>query len=170
MRKKISTIFLVLVLILAGIMITPSQNDVKANPGDGGDETEIDYRVIYNTTTYLSNSIYNAYTTNDFRQGRYFGSKGEQYAADYIYDQMYDISLSNVHKERITNVSGSDELIQVLRDSDGNLTSKLDIINSGCTINNTGNVSFIDCYISPLWSFSLDDKTYDKNLLTHNFS
>ena len=49
--------------------------------------------MIHRVTENLSNVIYTAYDEGELRKGRAFGSKGEHYAADYLYDVVHFLFL-----------------------------------------------------------------------------
>lgn len=103
MERKLSAIFVTLLMCLTAIVIVPHNNDVKADTGSGGN-SELDAQFIHRITENLSNVIYNAYSDGELQKGRAFGSKGEHYAADYIYNEMNQIGLSNLQKDRIGNI------------------------------------------------------------------
>jgi len=167
-KKRIIVIILTLILCSTSTIIIPYKTTVVSASETEG--VSLDNDLIRRITENMSNVIYDAYDDNDLRKGRAFGSKGEHYAADYLYNEMVNIGLSNVQKDKIEDVPGSDDLIQAIRDGDGNLTTKLDVIELGGTLNNSGYVSSVDCYISPRWNDSINNASYDKNLLTHNFT
>ncbi|MCX6666031.1 MAG: PKD domain-containing protein [Euryarchaeota archaeon] len=168
-QKKLKAVITAVLLCATSIIIIHNNSDVAASETGGGSFL-LSSDMIHRVTENLSNMIYTAYNDGEFRKGRSFGSKGEHYSADYIENEMSQIGLSNVHKEQITNVPNSDIMISNLRAGDGNLTTKLDIQNLGCSLNDSGNVQSVDCYISPRWNDSIHDKNYDKNLLTYNCS
>jgi hypothetical protein len=154
MRGKIRALFVMLVMCstsMTALFVIRDDINVRANSEDSGD-TKLSFGLIFNVTQNLSNVIYDAYSDGELHKGRAFGSKGELYTANFIYGVMNSLGLSNVHKEQIEDVSGSDELVQVLRDGDGNLSSKLDVLNFGCSLNNTGEITSVDCYVSPRWN------------------
>ena len=75
------------------LFIAHDEINVRANPETPGD-TKLDTRFIFNVTQNLSNIIYTSYSNNELRKGRYFGSKGEHDAADYIYTVMNNMGVS----------------------------------------------------------------------------
>ncbi len=168
MRRKIITILLTIMMCLTAIVIVPVNNYVKADVGSGGN-FELDNAFIHTVTENLSNVIYNVYNDSELHKGRAFGSKGEHWSADYLESVMQEIGLTNVEKERIQNIP-EDVTVLPARAGDRNLTVKLDVLQEGHIVNNSGSKTQTDCYISPLWNNSKNDTSYDKNLLTYNFS
>jgi len=152
------------------MMHNQSINVMATNPGNSDNFIEDTSDLIHSVTENLSNIVYTVYDSGEFNKGRMFGSKGEHWAASYIENLMNEIGLSNVHKEQITDVSDSDPLIENIRNGDGALTAKLDILDLGCTLNVSGDVQNVGCYISPRWNESIHNESYDKELLTGNFS
>lgn len=78
------------------IIIQNDTTNVVATETGGDNGFILSSDTIHRVTENLSNVIYTAYNESEFRKGRSFGSKGEHYAADYIYDLMNEIGLSNV--------------------------------------------------------------------------
>jgi hypothetical protein len=69
------------------IMIFMEQNIVVAVPGDGDNQNSyLDFNYYFDMVTYLSNIIHdeNVYGPGEIKKGRYFGSDGNEAAADYI--------------------------------------------------------------------------------------
>ncbi|MCX6665705.1 MAG: hypothetical protein NT038_06570 [Euryarchaeota archaeon] len=59
MRRKLSAIFVTLLMCLTAVVIVPRNNDVKADSGSGG-SSGLDTQFIHQITENLSNVIYNA--------------------------------------------------------------------------------------------------------------
>ena len=81
MLRKLFVFGLITLLNFSSISIIDI--DIFANATSGGD-IYLDTQYIYNITENLSNVIYKAYNNSEIPKGRYFGSKGEQYAAEDI--------------------------------------------------------------------------------------
>jgi len=110
--KKLSIIFVMLVMILSFILIiTPDESVVNADPPT---VYEMDYDYIYEITDKLSeiinlNTVYPEY---ELAKGRYYGSKGEREAALYLASQMSSLGLydptsssSPSYREQIKNIT-----------------------------------------------------------------
>ncbi|MCJ7570250.1 MAG: hypothetical protein MUO82_00005, partial [Candidatus Thermoplasmatota archaeon] len=122
-------------------------------------------------TENLSNIIFMEYneTQGELAKGRAFGTKGEHRAALIIQENFSKLGL-NSYNETIGNVDKNDTIIELLRNGDGNLTTKLEIINKTSTLNVSGEIVPLDSYISPLLGNTLDDKNLSKNELTGTYS
>lgn len=90
MRRKIITIFLVIAMCTTSIVILHQDIEVKADSGGEG-YNDIDTSMVYSVTENLSNVIFDAYEEDELQKGRAFGTKGEHYAADYLYDLIVSI-------------------------------------------------------------------------------
>ena len=93
MKKKIFVLVATLLMVLSTIVIAPSDYKVEAaggrGYGNGGDNTiGLDKDYMYNITLDLANVVHEAYTGNEIRKGRYFGSKGDQWTANYLYNEI----------------------------------------------------------------------------------
>ncbi|MCX6665703.1 MAG: M28 family peptidase [Euryarchaeota archaeon] len=168
MRRKINALIITLVMCstsMAALFVVHNDVNVKANPEESGD-IKLDGNLIYNVTQYLSNIINTAYNNNELYKGRAFGSKGEWNASDYIKDNMNALGLFNVHKEQIVDIPPDVDLLP--SQNSRILTTKLDILTMGLTVNHSGILSPTDCYISPRWNDSIDDENYNKNDLSYN--
>jgi len=148
---------------------------VEANPG-GEDDIGLDYSYIYNITEKLSDVIYDAPPDHGMQKGREFGTTGEHYAAkDIIKPEMISLGLYNPgldppYLEQMENI------ISKWINYD-NLTTRLDTLLQGLTINESGTPTpVIDYYISPRWNQTilenvpLTNYDYDETLLTNNFT
>ncbi|MCX6666606.1 MAG: hypothetical protein NT038_11210, partial [Euryarchaeota archaeon] len=151
MRRKIISILLVAAMCMTSIVIVPKNIEVKADPGGEG-YNDIDTSLVYSVCQNLSNVIFDAYD-DELRKGREFGSKGELYASDFIYDFFYDLGLNPV-KEGIQSYPNNE------------IDDKLDVLARGLKVD--GNP--VECYISPRWNLSYLNPFYNKYLLTNNFS
>lgn len=74
MRRKISAIFVTLVMCISGIVIIPDTIEVKADSGTR-EESSLDMNLIYSVSENLSNVIFDAYEDDELHKGRAFGSK-----------------------------------------------------------------------------------------------
>ena len=80
MNKKTSLIILIFImcLLIIGIfLLWPHEEELI-------EETEFDYNFMWNVTENLSNVVYAAYENNDIPKGRAFGTKGDNFTAQYI--------------------------------------------------------------------------------------
>jgi hypothetical protein len=78
--------------------------EVEANPGEGGgndNNYNLNYTYMWKVTEEMSEVIYKAYSGNDIRKGRAFGTKGEEFAADLIRDEFTSLGLSDVTKKQM---------------------------------------------------------------------
>ncbi len=57
-----------------------------------------------------------------------------------------------------------------MRGGNGNLTTKLEVINKSSTLNILGEIIPVESYISPYWNDYLDNKSLDRNGLTGTYS
>ncbi|MFH1101186.1 MAG: M28 family peptidase [Methanobacteriota archaeon] len=134
--------------------------EVKAEVENQGN-VHLDTQYIWNITSDLSNIIFQAYNTTELQKGREFGSKGEQQAANLIYDAMWDLDLNPI-KERIQSYPTSQ------------IDDKLEVLLKDVKIN--GNVT--DSYISPRWNDALVYRDlsgqlspeFDEDQLSSNFN
>lgn len=92
--KKIKTIFLIGLLLLASIMVIVNNDvDVEATGGGGngnnnGNSIGLDMEYFYNITYNLSRVVHDVYKGNEIRKGRDFGSAGDQWTAEYLFRKM----------------------------------------------------------------------------------
>ena len=89
MRKRKFVLFVTLLFVLNAILlIVPEDRIVKADTPSP--ILEIDYDYIYNVTENLSNIIFTSYDeeNGELAKGRFFGTKGEWDAANYLADEM----------------------------------------------------------------------------------
>jgi hypothetical protein len=91
--KKISVLLVVSMLVMTSIIIVMNNHDVQATQEPRNDP--FDYQLIHDVTQYLSWRINQSYNTSELAKGRYFGSKGEHDAAQFIATKMGDIGLAN---------------------------------------------------------------------------
>ena len=110
--KKISILFVMLLLVLSAIAIVPQDRIVEADTCPP--IYPIDNQYIEEITEDLSDIIITSYGEGELAKGRYFGSKGEQDAAEYLADEMADLGLYDPTKdyyadepylEKIENIS-----------------------------------------------------------------
>ena len=92
MREKIIVFCIVLLLCCPTISIMMSNNATSGLP-DIPTDAKINGTYIYQITSLLSN-ITRLYQPNELMKGRSFGSKGEDFAAEYIIKrEMINLSL-----------------------------------------------------------------------------
>ncbi|MCX6665410.1 MAG: hypothetical protein NT038_05050 [Euryarchaeota archaeon] len=158
--RKIAAISLVIILFLGGIAIKPTDNTVKADTESQGN-LHLDTQYVWNITSNLSDIIFQSYNTSELQKGREFGSKGEQQAANLVYNIMQSLDMNPI-KERIQTYP-TDQI-----------DDKLEVLSKGVKINGIE----ADNYISPRWNdaFVYRDTSeqlnleFDKNQLNSNFS
>ena len=179
--KKISIIFMMLVLILNSILIiTPNYNIINAETIQP--VPNIDTNLIYNVSEYLSYIITSVYDENELAKGREFGTEGEWVAANYTADIMADLNLydpttnpNNPYRENIINRWY--RFKNLLYGSE-NLTDKITVHEKKLIINDAiNNTTFeVDCYIHPLTNNTrhqpqIPKKNKERNeKLTYNFT
>ena len=78
-------------IFFSSIVIICEKNNVKSNPGGDSNGLSLDINFIINITQNLSSVIFDAYEEGELQKGRAFGTKGEHYAADYLYDLIVSI-------------------------------------------------------------------------------
>ena len=91
---------------MAGIIIIPDNLKVEATLGGGGETNEgigLDYDFMwFNITENLSNVVHDdsiwGYGDEVIRMGRAFGTKGDNYTANYLKDEMNQMDLEDVTK------------------------------------------------------------------------
>jgi len=98
-KSRIFLIFITLVMIFSATQIfVPNNQNVKADAGGGGGQEGIGLNFSYmkEITEELSDIVYDAYNVpaGDLPKGRFFGSKGELDAKDYLLDEMDDLGLN----------------------------------------------------------------------------
>lgn len=95
-QNKLKAIIAVVLLCSTSIIILQTDTSTVAASEQGGDNGFIlSTDMIYRVTENLSNIVYTAYDDGELRKGRAFGSKGEHYAADYLYDVIVSL-LTNI--------------------------------------------------------------------------
>lgn len=168
MNKQIVAIFMTLVMIGTIFVIAPSDLQVEASGGGGGN-TELDLGFIYNVTSELSDIGENN------KKGRAFDTFGERYAANKIRDWMIDdcgLGSDNVEKDKIKNLNYP---FRRLLFHNQPLASKLEVVTQSITIRNTSsndtytldNDSWEFC-IRPLWKDSCIDIIDGKYNFNHD--
>jgi len=160
MSRTLSVLIVVVSLCISSVVIINNNSKVEATLGEedeGG--VGLDYQFVYNVTKNLSWVIFDAYNETDLPKGRAFGSKGEHYAKDLIYDYMNDIGLYNVTLEQIEDIpSIFDHYIPSI-----NLTNKLETQSIKITIHNETNTTLNDFHIQPTWNWRLWLAPFIKN-------
>lgn len=99
----------------------------------------IDVSYIYNLTAALSNIIFTVYneSAGEIAKGRAYGTKGENKAAEILYENMSQLGLHSI-LEQLEKRPG--------RPNDDLLT-KLDVTNYTITLNDIP----LDCFVAPSW-------------------
>ncbi len=111
MKKKILSMLVCMLVCLSTVLIIPDNLNIKASGGGGGGgsiggEAELDYEYLWEQINATASVIYNAYSDNDIRKGRFMGSKGGKYAAENIIQkQMGKMGLDNVHNDTIQPIN-----------------------------------------------------------------
>lgn len=143
----------------------------------------LNFSYVKTITKNLSYVIYDAYEGDELRKGRFFGSKGERYAAKLLAKEMKKLGLYDPtpnktkfpYLDKLENLKAKDYPVKLIPPR-LNLTATVDILERGLTVINISKQSnptreeVIDCYITQFWNESLTKFFYDKNQLTHNFS
>jgi len=92
MKNKKICILVCMLMTISTMTTILYTNNIKVEASDGGGDDNnrigLDYDFMWNVTNNLSKVVYNAYSGNDIRKGRSFGTKGEQYTADYFYHEI----------------------------------------------------------------------------------
>jgi hypothetical protein len=152
MIKRSSTIFIILMLLFSSIPLIDQEEVVQASDPVPMGGMQLDRRYVYNITRNLSDVIYKAYDPiEEYAKGRAFGSRGELYAKDRIYDNMSKLGLwttvdpvqsgpSDIYKNS-WRLHGFDDILDV---------NERELI----VYNTTSEEQFIieDTYISPRWN------------------
>ena len=114
---------------------------------------QLDLQYIHNITENLSNIIFTEYneSNGEIAKGRAYGTKGEQNAAEIIYENMTALGLYT-YKEQITDTKEYPDL-----------THELEILDYSVKINKKK----IDSYIAPVW-FKISENNHDLNH-TYNY-
>jgi len=94
-RLKLKAVFITILLCTSLIIIQNKISNVVASESDSENDFILSTDMICRVTENLSNVIYTAYDDSELRKGRAFGSKGEHYAADYLYDVIVSL-LTNI--------------------------------------------------------------------------
>ena len=101
--KKIVSVLVIIMLLLTGFVLIDNDFNVEGTGGDGENNSSIglDYLdYIWEQTLNFSNVIYE-YPPDLIPKGRSFGSWGGNYAKDYINNSLFNLSLDDVHTEKI---------------------------------------------------------------------
>jgi hypothetical protein len=161
---------------------SPENQKVKTSSMEDGD-IGLNFSYVKTITENLSYVIYNAYNGSELRRGRFFGSKGENFAAELLSNEMkalglYDPTPKNTkfpYLDKLENLKTKDYPVRLIPPY-LNLTASVEILEKGLTVIDVSDPSnpirkeVPDCYISHFWNDSVIKFSYDKNLLTHNFS
>lgn len=89
-RSKLSVILIIIMLMMTVYTFYPKDILVEASSFAGDDiiDIDLDLQFIYNVTQNLSNVVFDAYDDGELQKSRAFGTKGEHYAAEYLYNVM----------------------------------------------------------------------------------
>jgi len=113
MKNKIFVLIVTLLMCLTSIVIIHSDLEVEATIGGGEgileNETGLDYDFMWSVVKNLSDVVYTAYNEGEIRKGRDFGSKGEFWTADYLWRELNNLSLNDVHYEPLTNITNKED-------------------------------------------------------------
>jgi hypothetical protein len=134
-KNNIQFIFSILtIFLLINLSFSPNLN---GNGTSRNNEAILDIQFIYNMTQNLSNIIFDLYDeeNGEIAKGRFFGTKGEHYAAKIIAENMTKFGL-NTTFERIENLPDLPTLAQ-----------KLEVLNYKVSYNNKS----IECFPAASW-------------------
>jgi hypothetical protein len=186
MKRKISVLIVTLLMCLSAIVvIVPDDLQVGATPGGGGEGNMVlDYGFICNKTKLLSDIIFEVKDHN-LSKGRYFGSAGEQEAADKIADWMENEiglwspeELNVPYLEPIDNIAPQSlpllvrGVLFLMGHKSKYIGSDVQILEKGLKFNDTtdnNTLTDIDCYIKYRDNGSFQ-KGYGHKKLNYNFS
>ena len=169
MKKQLFVLIVTLLIISSTIVIISDDVKIKAAPaktkstlytlGAINKSIGLDFEYIENIAKNLSDVIFKAYNFTDLRKGRFFGSKGEHYAAkNIIAPQMenlglYDLNLTPSYLEQLENRESN-----LFKFAPGvNLTEQIEVQSFGITIHNESDSSvdnLTDFYIRPMWNLN----------------
>jgi len=148
-RTQVSSIIIIscisLLLILPSVhssQISSMNLTMKDNTFKSVSEKNVDMQLdndfIYNVTYALSQLIFTAYDHNiEIPKGRYFGSKGENRAAEILAENMSDIGLYvTVERLQPRPFVSNDDIIEII-----------ELLDCDVTING----KTIECYPAPSW-------------------
>ncbi len=101
MRKKLFVLCVTLLLTTNMFILVSNEFEVKATPGGGGgseeDDIGLDFDFCWNVSKKIGDAVYKAYPGLKIIRGREFGTLGEHWSADRIWEFMkYDCGLENV--------------------------------------------------------------------------
>jgi hypothetical protein len=109
MGRKIVSIILVLVMVLASVQLM-TMNDPRTaadeRTGDKSEDSHLDFEYLHSTIEYLSGIIHNEsiYSHGEIKKGRYFGSDGDKAAAIFLNTSFVKdcgFNVSEVREERL---------------------------------------------------------------------
>jgi hypothetical protein len=157
-NKKVKTKLLVITTIIVLFFGNSTPNILADKEKSNQQKTydysfeQLDLQYIHNLTENLSNIIFTAYneSNGEIAKGRAYGTKGEQKAAEIIYENMTALGLYT-YKEQITNTIEYPDL-----------THELEILDYSVKINKKK----IDSYIAPVW-FKTSENNHDLNHTYH---
>ena len=161
MSKKISVLLVESMLVMTSIIIVTNNDDVLANQEPENDM--FDFQLIHDVTQYLSWRINQSYDIEhgELAKGRYFGSKGEHDAAEYIARKMGDFGLIDL------NYSALSYRQQIGED----YNNSLEILDRNLTLHHGNETKYLnDFYISPQWGIKKPLQPYDYENLSQNHS
>ncbi len=144
MKNKIICILVCMLMTISTMITILYTNNIKveaSNGGEGGNNRiGLDYNFMWNITNNLSKVVYNAYSGNDIRKGRSFGTKGEQYTADYFYNEIMTskLQLKNVQELPIGPIKIDGVPYKDQPYKDWYYTNKVDVDDYDLTLNFPG--------------------------------
>jgi hypothetical protein len=130
MKKKLSVVIVMMLLFISALLVVNNDVDVVATGRDDskiGKDIGLDLDFMWEVTWKLCNATHKAYDEGDIRKGRDFGTKGDNWTANYLEDQMkYYLELENVKKIPI--------VMDTVKDG-WKYNYKIDVIDFNLTIN-----------------------------------
>jgi hypothetical protein len=159
LNKKVITklvVFLVIALLFFGegtSLISAEKEKAGSWSTDDYSFEQLDLGFIYNITERLSNIIFTEYneSNDEIAKGRAYGTKGEQKAAEIIYENMTALGLYT-YTEQITGTTRYPRL-----------TYEMEITEYSFKINDKK----VDAYIAPIW-VKTSENNFDVNH-TYNY-
>jgi len=162
MRRKIVSIFVCMLLIATTMVFVPKEN-VKAEGGGGEDSNEmgLNYDYLWEQINRVADVIWDAYQETDLKKGRQFGSAGDKFTwHDILIPEMENMSLDDVHEEKMQHIDGIDRYY----------TSLIDIGGFNLTVNNNTYAYNNNIPKSEVFPVARATRKWDNGELTHDFT
>jgi len=170
MKRQIQTILISILILLSTIVIIPHNVEaiapppIQPNPQHPGQEPyqidKLDYTYIHSITDWLSRVILDSYVGVPLKEGRAYGSVGENDSANYLKNQMDALNLASVKKDQIKTINSQFHFFTNPKDESTEkigLQDWLNINSESLTIHRNGQNDFplnnYEFYISPRWKF-----------------